>query len=73
MEPTALSSLRTHANAGTHYHRRQLLKRSRRPLGFNNIGRCVWARLKAGTTKFDQNDRRHLPRAAFSWHDRHQR
>src|SRR5207253_938128 len=38
------------AKARTHNHRRQLLKRSRRPANFNNIRRGVWVLAFARTT-----------------------
>ena len=60
------------ANAGTHNHRRQLLKRSRQPARSNKIGRGVWVPACAGTTKFRSRPLQHLPRAAFPWHDRHE-
>src|SRR5437667_12771343 len=38
------------AKAGTHSHRRELLKRSSRPFRSNNIRRGVWVPAFAGTT-----------------------
>jgi hypothetical protein len=39
---SSLPSAQLRTGAGTHNHRLQLLKRSRQPYRFHNIGRGVW-------------------------------